>query len=55
MINKKIAEKAITETTVKKFLKDKKTRIIKEFKSKSEENFGAALVFEKGQVKFYFN
>lgn len=54
-INKKIAEKTITEATVKKLLKDKKTGIIKGFKSKSGKNFDAVLIIEKGQVKFNFD
>ncbi|MFL0198064.1 topoisomerase C-terminal repeat-containing protein, partial [Clostridium sp. WILCCON 0269] len=54
-IGKKIAGKTITESTVKKLLKDKKTGIMKGFKSKSGKDFHAALIIQEGQVKFYFD
>ena len=54
-ISNKIAGKSITESTVKKLLKDKKTNVMKGFKSKEGKEFHAILVLEKGQVKFHFN
>lgn len=54
-ISNKIAGKSITESTVKKLLKDKKTNVMKGFKSKEGKEFHAILVLQNGQVKFHFN
>lgn len=54
-IGKKIAGKKISEAMVKKLIKDKKTNILKGFKSKSGKNFDAALKIEDGKVTFDFS
>ncbi|AYD39755.1 type IA DNA topoisomerase [Clostridium fermenticellae] len=53
-IGKKIAGKDISESVVKKLLRDKKTGIIKGFKSKNGKNFNAGLKIEKSNVVFDF-
>lgn len=53
-IANKIAGKTISETVVKKLIKDKKTNIIKGFKSKKGTEFQAKLVIVDGQIKFDF-
>ncbi|KMQ22704.1 type IA DNA topoisomerase [Bacillus cereus] len=50
---KKIKEKAIPEAQVKKLFEDKKTDLLKGFKS-NEKEFSAYLVLHDGEVKFQF-
>ncbi|MEH7450098.1 DNA topoisomerase [Bacillus toyonensis] len=50
---KKIKEKAIPEAQVKKLFEDKKTDLLKGFKS-NEKEFSAYLVLHEGKVKFQF-
>ncbi|MDD3224604.1 MAG: DNA topoisomerase [Clostridium sp.] len=54
-IGKQIAGKNISESIAKKLIKDKKTSVIKGFKSKTGKEFSATLKLEDGQVKFDFN
>ncbi|MBQ1871175.1 MAG: topoisomerase C-terminal repeat-containing protein [Lachnospiraceae bacterium] len=49
-----ICGKTITETQVKKLLKDGKTDLIKGFKSKAGKKFDAILKLEDGDIKFEF-
>ncbi|PEX83148.1 DNA topoisomerase I, partial [Bacillus cereus] len=50
---KKIKEKAIPEAQAKKLFEDKKTDLLKGFKS-NEKEFSAYLVLHEGKVKFQF-
>ena len=52
---KEVAKKKLSETQVKKLMKDKKTDVIKGFKSKAGKPFDAILVMNKdGKVEFEF-
>lgn len=52
---KEVAKKKLSETQVKKLMKDKKTDVIKGFKSKVGKPFDAILVMNKdGKVEFEF-
>ncbi|BAH05547.1 type IA DNA topoisomerase [Clostridium kluyveri] len=53
-IGSKIASKSITESMVKKLLKDKKTNLIKGFKSKNGEVFDAFLIIKDSKIVFDF-
>jgi DNA topoisomerase-3 len=54
-ISKQIARKTISESTVRKLVKDKKTSVLKGFKSKSGKKFDAALIIDKyGKITFKF-
>lgn len=53
-IGSKIASKSITESMVKKLLKDKKTNLIKGFKSKSGKEFDAFLIIKDNKIVFDF-
>ncbi|PEZ02508.1 DNA topoisomerase I [Bacillus sp. AFS018417] len=52
-VPKKIKEKAIPEVQVKKLFENKKTDLLKGFKS-NEKEFSAYLVLHEGQIKFQF-
>jgi DNA topoisomerase-3 len=54
-IGKTIAGKTITESIAKKIIKDKKTNVIKGFKSKSGKSFNAVLVIKDGKITFDFS
>ncbi|MCH4200944.1 MAG: DNA topoisomerase [Clostridium tyrobutyricum] len=54
-IGKCIAGKNITESMAKKLVKDKKTNLIKGFKSRAGKKFDAALIIDKdGKIVFMF-
>lgn len=53
-IGSKIASKSITESMVKKLLKDKKTNLIKGFKSKNGKVFDAFLIIKDSKIVFDF-
>ncbi|APM37895.1 type IA DNA topoisomerase [Clostridium kluyveri] len=53
-IGSKIASKSITESMVKKLLKDKKTNLIKGFKSKNGKEFDAFLIIKDSKIVFDF-
>ncbi|MBV4431281.1 topoisomerase C-terminal repeat-containing protein [Clostridium tyrobutyricum] len=54
-IGKNIAQKNITESMARKLVKDKKTNVIKGFKSKAGKKFDAALTVDKdGKIVFMF-
>ena len=54
-IGKTIVGKNITESIAKKLIKDRRTNIIKGFKSKTGKNFNAALKIENARVTFDFS
>jgi DNA topoisomerase-3 len=54
-ISNKIASKTISESIVKKLIKDKKSNLIKGFKSKSGKSFDASLIIKEGKVTFDFD
>lgn len=53
-IGKQIAGKTISESVAKKLIKDKRTGILKGFKSKKGKSFDAALILKDGIITFDF-